>query len=165
MVAIQKNKQLENFKLEHERNMSGYINSLKATQENSKDLYETQIKKLRSVLENLEHDLDMAKTERKLEANRLNETIRSLEGEIKHLKHLNHLEMQELKKTFDAQLHQERRSLERQREVENSNFTVAIKRLKNEVLDKNQEIEALSKRLSNNEELHSVELQNLKREK
>ena len=48
------------------------------------------------------------------------------------------MEIQELKKTFDSQLHQERRSLERQREIENSNFTVAIKRMKNEILDKNQ---------------------------
>ena len=39
--------------MEHERNMSGYIKNLKSTQENSKDLYETQIKKLKGVLENL----------------------------------------------------------------------------------------------------------------
>ena len=71
--------------------MNGYINNLKANQENSKDLYETQIKKLKSVLENLEHDLETNKSERRLESLRLNETIRSLEGEIKHLKHLNHL--------------------------------------------------------------------------
>ena len=90
-MEIQKNKQLDIFKLEHERNMNGYINNLKANQENSKDLYETQIKKLKSVLENLEHDLETNKSERRLESLRLNETIRSLEGEIKHLKHLNHL--------------------------------------------------------------------------
>lgn len=60
------------------------------------------------------------------------------------------MEIQELKKTFDAQLHQERRSLERQREIENSNFTLSIKRMKNEILDKNQQIEALTKRMSNN---------------
>ena len=43
-----------------------------------------------------------------------------------------------MKKTFETQLHQERRSLERQRDIENSNFTVAIKRMKNDILDKNQ---------------------------
>lgn len=46
--------------------MTGYIKSLKTTQENSKDLYETQIKKMKSVLESLEFDLDTNKTERRL---------------------------------------------------------------------------------------------------
>lgn len=40
--------------------------------------------------------------QRKLEVNRLNESIKSLEGEIKHIKQLNHLEIQELKKGYEG---------------------------------------------------------------
>ena len=58
--------------------MTGYIQNVKTTHENAKDLYETQIKKLKAVMESLEHDFETTKTERRLENYRLNENIRSL---------------------------------------------------------------------------------------
>ena len=61
-LEILKNRELEKFKLEHEKNMSGCIQSIRSTHSNAKDLYETQINKLKETLENQERDFEAAKT-------------------------------------------------------------------------------------------------------
>lgn len=51
---------------------------------------------------------------------------------------MNHLEIQELKKGYETELIHERRNLEREKEVEITNYKVVVKRLKNDIYDKSQ---------------------------
>jgi hypothetical protein len=66
-----KNKELQIFREEHEKNMSGCIQSIRSTHENSKDLYETQVRKMREVIEAQEREIESSKAEHKLQSARL----------------------------------------------------------------------------------------------
>lgn len=88
-----------------------------------------------------------------------------METEIQHLKKLHVLELQELRNELKTELHRERRALEREGEIVESNNQLALKKMRNELREKNDEISAISRRMANNEEMHSVELEHLKREK
>lgn len=88
-----------------------------------------------------------------------------LESEIKHMKKLHEIELKDLRTTFQDELHKEKRALEREGDVANSAQQLALKRMRNELYDKNQEINSLSKKMANNENMHSAEMEHLKREK
>lgn len=45
---------MEKFRLEHEKNMTGCIQSIRSSHDNAKDLYETQINKLKETIESQE---------------------------------------------------------------------------------------------------------------
>lgn len=111
--------------------MVNCVQGLKSTYNNSKDIYETEINKLKEVIEALEHSLQAEQVQKKLQINRLNENIKSLEDEIRHINHLNQMEIKELKQTFESELAYERRNLQREKEVEITNYNVIVKRLKN----------------------------------
>ena len=73
--------------------------------------------------------------------------------------------MKDIKNSFQTDLKKERRILERENEIASSNQELALKKLKYEVQEKNQEINAISKKMANNENMHSIDLESLKREK
>lgn len=50
-LEVIKNRQLEEFRNEHEKNMAGIIQGIRSTHDNSKDIYETQLRKLREIIE------------------------------------------------------------------------------------------------------------------
>lgn len=164
-LEMVKNKELEKYKLEHERNMSGCIQSIRSSHSNAKDIYETQIAKLKETIEAAERDLDATKVEHKLQTGRLQQTVNAMEAEINHLKKIQALELQEVRNALKTELHRERRTLERDNEIAESNHQLSLKKLRNELREKNDEISAISKKMANNEEMHSVELEHLKREK
>lgn len=164
-LEILKNKELEKFKVEHEKNMSGCIQSIRSSHNNAKDLYETQISKLKEAMDNQEHEFEAAKAEHKLQAGRLQQVITGLQAEMQHLKKVQALEVQELRNEMKAELHRERRVLERESEIAESHNQVALRKMRNELREKNDEISAVSRRMATNEEMHSVELEHLKREK
>ena len=70
-----------------------------------------------------------------------------------------------MRKHFETELNNQRRNLDREKELQETNHSILVKRLKNELLDKNQEIDALSKKVYKGEEIHSSELEHLKRQK
>lgn len=113
-LEIVKNKELEKYRHEHEKNMSGCIQSIKSTHNNAKDIYETQINKLKEALETREREFDAAKVEHKLQSGRLQQAVNALEGEINHLKKIQALELQEVRNALKTELHRERRALERE---------------------------------------------------
>lgn len=55
--------------------------------------------------------------------------------------------------------------MERENEIASSTHELALKKLRHEVLDKNHEINALTKKMANSENMHSIDLESLKREK
>jgi hypothetical protein len=116
-LEILKNKELEKYKVEHEKNMSGCIQSIRSSHNNAKDLYETQISKLKEAMDNQEHEFEAAKAEHKLQAGRLQQVITGLQAEMQHLKKVQALEVQELRNEMKAELHRERRVLERESEI------------------------------------------------
>ena len=79
---------MEKFRLEHEKNMTGCIQSIRSSHENAKDLYETQINKLKETIESQERETEAMKVEHKLHSGRLQQSVSALEEEIKHLKKL-----------------------------------------------------------------------------
>jgi len=58
--------------------MTGCIQSIRSTHENSKDLYETQVRKMRETIEAQERELQSARAEHKLQAARLQDSVGSL---------------------------------------------------------------------------------------
>lgn len=48
--------------------------------------------------------------------------------------------------------------MEREGEIAESSKQLALKKMRNELREKNDEISAISRRMANNEEMHSVEL-------
>jgi hypothetical protein len=48
---------LEVFRQQHEKNLNGCIQSIRSTHENSKDLYETQVRKLKETVEEREREV------------------------------------------------------------------------------------------------------------
>lgn len=64
-----------------------------------------------------------------------------------------------------TELNRERRALERENEIADSNHQLALKKLRNELREKIDEISMISKKMANNDEMHSIELEHLKREK
>ena len=119
------------YKLEHERNLSGCLQSIKSTQDNTKDLYETQVRQLKETIESQEREIESAKAEHKLQSTKLQSAVQSLEKEIEHLKRIQMLELQEVRNELQAELHRERRALERESEVSSSAHNLALKRLRN----------------------------------
>lgn len=87
-LEIAKNKEFELFKHEHEKNMTGVVQSIRSTHDNSKDLYEMQIRKLKEVVEAQEKEIGSAKAEHKLQTGRLQDSIARLESELRHLNKL-----------------------------------------------------------------------------
>ena len=81
------------------------------------------------------------------------------------MKKLQALELQEVRNALQTELHRERRAMERESEVTSSSHHLALKKMKNELREKVDEISAISRRMANNEEMHSVEMEHLKREK
>ena len=77
--------------------MAGCIQSIRSTHNNAKDLYETQINKLKDTIENQQRELEAAQAEHKLQSGRLQQTVTNLETEIQHLKKLQVLELQKLR--------------------------------------------------------------------
>lgn len=160
-----KNKEMELFKQEHEKNMTGVIQSIRSTHDNSKDLYEMQVRKLRETIDRQEKEIESAKAEHKLQNGRLQDSVNRLESELKHQNRLHEIELKDIKNSFQTDLKKERRILERENEIASSNQELALKKLKYEVQEKNQEINAISKKMANNENMHSIDLESLKREK
>ena len=84
--------------------------------------------------------------------------VTTLQTEIQHLKKLQALELHEIRNQLKSELHRERRVLEREGEIAESSKQLALKKMRNELREKNDEISAISRRMANNEEMHSVEL-------
>lgn len=86
-----KNKEMELFKQEHEKNMTGVIQSIRSTHDNSKDLYEMQVRKLRETIDRQEKEIESAKAEHKLQNGRLQDSVNRLESELKHQNRLHEI--------------------------------------------------------------------------
>ncbi len=108
-----KNKEMELFKQEHEKNMTGVIQSIRSTHDNSKDLYEMQVRKLRETIDRQEKEIESAKAEHKLQSGRLQDSVNRLESELKHQNRLHEIELKDVKNSFQTELKKERRTLER----------------------------------------------------
>ena len=164
-MEVVKNKELEKFRMEHEKNLTGCIQSIRSSHDNAKDLYETQINKLKETIEAQQREAEATKVEYKLHNGRLQQAVSALESEIVHLKKLQELELREVENAMRTELNRERRALERESEIADSNHQLALKKLRNELREKSDEIAMISKKMANNEEMHSIELEHLKREK
>lgn len=97
-----KNKEMELFKQEHEKNMTGVIQSIRSTHDNSKDLYEMQVRKLRETIDRQEKEIESLKAEHKLQTGRLQDAVNRLESELKHQSRLHELELKDVKNSFQT---------------------------------------------------------------
>ena len=69
---------------------------------------------------------------------------------MQHLKKVQALEVQELRNEMKSELHRERRVLERESEIAESHNQVALRKMRNELREKNDEISAVSRRMATN---------------
>ena len=73
-------------KTEFEASLLAQLQNVKSCQNNSKELYEAQIRNLKEMIDQREHEMENIRSLEKLEKNRLGDNIRALEKEIAHVK-------------------------------------------------------------------------------
>ena len=73
-------------KTEFEASLLAQLQNVKSCQNNSKELYEAQIRNLKEMIDQREHEMENIRSIEKLEKNRLGDNIRALEKEIAHVK-------------------------------------------------------------------------------
>jgi hypothetical protein len=62
------------------------LQNVRSCQNNSKELYEAQIRNLTELIDDKDHEIENIKASEKLEKNRLQDGIRALEKEISYCK-------------------------------------------------------------------------------
>lgn len=98
-------------KNEFETSLVTQLQNVRSCQNNSKDLYDTQIRNLKEIIDEKEHEIENIKSVDKLERTRLQDGIKALEKEIKHLRQSHILEIQTLKHTFENDYNSEKKRL------------------------------------------------------
>lgn len=77
------------------------LQNVRSCQNNSKDLYETQVRNLKEIIDEKDHEIENIKAVDKLERTRLLDGIKAMENEVKHLRQSHALEIQTIKHTFE----------------------------------------------------------------
>jgi hypothetical protein len=90
---------------------------LRSCQNNSKELYEAQIRNLKEMVDQKDHEIENTKSLEKLEKNRLADHIRALEKEMAHVKNAHVLELKGLKHHFEIDFESEKKRLESEKSL------------------------------------------------
>ena len=78
-LEIEKQKEVEKLKNEFEASLVNQLQNVRSCQNNSKDLYDTQIRNLKEIIDEKEHEIENIKAVDKLERTRLQDGIKAVE--------------------------------------------------------------------------------------
>lgn len=152
-----KNRELALQKDELGRQTFDQLDALKRAHMGNVDIYEVQIKKLRQVIDEKQHQAEAQEHENKMVETKLREHVAQLQGELKHANQMRDLELSECKLHYDNVVEKMARETARILEAEKSNHETAIRKLKKELGDRIIEVERLTNKICKSHEDNQAE--------
>lgn len=141
------------------------IENLKRSQINNMEICEEQLSRMKEVLLNKQEQIEQQQHEFSVKEKRLEEEVRILNSEFKHLMDKKGIEIEELKLRYETELAELAREKNLKRDVENGNYENMIKRIKKELGDKVLENERLNFRLEQTATENQAEYDYVQQEK